>query len=482
MLTRLLFNRHRVRIGATAGDLEKSGAKGSAWFAAFDPWNTCWRPPPGSFSFFDLAERKGIISPDDARLLSNALLLHGESISKVYRGYFSYYFREPRIQFVLRHASEPEHLSDIGLSIASSAVDYLAEKCPWPFIPEQQLIIRGFRGVPATDDSQFYVRSPWLTWAMCLDMVSLGPLAGVSPAEILHVVDSMSRFVRHEVAEISLSDRSLGQRITIPFFSGGLQGSVFGLFHDISDDQKDAIHTTLLEFGQTLADTYAEMRLSRLAALLGTQLGLEELAKEAVCAFSPVNKLVVETKQGRAGFKLCHEENYWAGYLPLSREEAQDRSAAAWFTIKASSAVDIHIEPLIDIPYLDPDFFQLRLESGFRRIFAPRDGIAVADSLSLHEVQQRLRELATYIDDGKPSFAKMRQYFVAQQVERDLQLCGTRITNVRLKGFLEEKTGARVKNGYQISSYQGEVERVFPNKLKVEKTRYGVSLSWKVAP
>jgi len=313
-------------------------------------------------------------------------------------------------------------------------------------------------------------------------MVSMGPLLGLRAAEILELLDSMSRLARHEAAEISLGDRSLGQRITVPFFSGGLQGSVYGLFHDIPEDQKDAIHTTLLEFGQTLADTYAEMRLSRLVALLGKQLGLEDLAREAVCAFSPVNKLVVETKQGQAGFKLCHEENYWAGYQPLSRQEMQDMSGPAWFTIKASSAVAIHIEPLANIPYFDPDFFQLRLESGFRRVFAPLDGIAAADSLSTHEVHQRLRELATYIEDGKPSFAKMRQYYVAQQVERDLLLCGTRITNMKLKGFLEERIGAPVRSGYQISSYRGEVERVFPNKLKVEKTRYGVSLSWKIVP
>jgi hypothetical protein len=142
----------------------------------------------------------------------------------------------------------------------------------------------------------------------------------------------------------------------------------------------------------------------------------------------------------------------------------------------------IHIEPLADVPHFDPDFFRLRLESGFRRVFGPLDGAVAPDGLSIHEVQRRLRELSAYMDDGKPSFAKMRQYFVAQQVERDLALCGTRITNMRLKGFLEERTGSTVRTGYQISSYQGEVERVFPGKLKVEKTRYGVSLSWKTAP
>jgi hypothetical protein len=67
---------------------------------------------------------------------------------------------------------------------------------------------------------------------------------------------------------------------------------------------------------------------------------------------------------------------------------------------------------------------------------------------------------------------------VAQQIERDLQLGETRVTNMKLKNFLEERTGKQARNGYQISSYIGDVERVFPNKLKAEKTRYGVSISW----
>jgi hypothetical protein len=470
-----------VRIAAALGDLDKGSATGSAWFSAFDPWNTCLRTPPGSFSFFDLAQRKGFIAAHDALALSNAVLRQGADIAQAYSGRFSYYFRDSHVQFLLKHADSHEHLSNTGLAIASSVVDYLAENCPWPFIPEIQLAVRDFRNISTVGPLQLYTQSPWLAWAGTLDMVSVGPLLGVEPWEMLNLFDSINPLAKDELQNGGVRERSLGQRLFIPLFSCGLQGSVAGFFHDISDDRKDAVHTTLLEFGQTLADAYAEMRLTRFAAAVSNQLGLEDLTREAVYAFSPVSRIVAETKQGQAGFKLCHEHNYWAGYQQLSRDEVLDRSSPHWFTLKLPQGLAIHIEPLADVPHFDPDFFRLRLESGFRRVFGPLDGIATADSLSIHEVQRRLRELSAYMDDGKPSFAKMRQYFVAQQVERDLALCGTRITNMRLKGFLEERTGATVRTGYQISSYQGEVERVFPGKLKVEKTRYGVSLSWKIA-
>jgi hypothetical protein len=478
----LLFDRHQVRIAAASGNLDRGKAKGSAWFSAFDPWNTCLRTPPGSFSFFDLAQRKGVITADDALALSNAVLQQGADIAQTYNGRFSYYFRDSHIQFLLKHADSHDHLSNTGLAIASSVVDYLAENCPWPFIPEIQLSVRDFRNISTVGPLRLYTQSPWLAWVGTLDMVSVGPLLGVEPWEILSLFDTISPLAHDDRINMSVRERSLGQRLFIPLFSCGLQGSVAGFFHDISDDQKDAVHTTLLEFGQTLADAYAEMRLTRLATALARQIDLEDLAREAVYAFSPINRIVAETRSGLAGFKLCHEHNYWAGYQQLTRDEVLDRSAPHWFTLQLPQGMAIHIEPLADVPHFDPDFFRLRLESGFRRVFGPLDGAVAPDGLSIHEVQRRLRELSAYMDDGKPSFAKMRQYFVAQQVERDLALCGTRITNMRLKGFLEERTGSTVRTGYQISSYQGEVERVFPGKLKVEKTRYGVSLSWKTAP
>jgi hypothetical protein len=477
-LTKLL-NRQHVRIATAIGSSVEESIRGSAWFAAFDPWYTCWRQPPGSFSLFDVAVRNGIINAEEVLRLSHALLRQGEKIAKIYDGKFSFFFREPRVQFLLKHAENPQHFSETGLAIGPSFVDYLFEKCPWPLSPDK-LEVQVFKEIPARGNVQFYAETPWLSWVESLDVIGCGPWLGLQSWEILNLYDVLGKLAENKFADISIAERSIGERVAIPLFSNGLQGIVFGFFFGIPQDKKDSIHTTLLQFGQTLADAYSELRASRFVSLLPTFISLEELAREAVYAFSPVAKIVVETRHGQAGYKLCHEHNYWAGYEQLSREDVGDRSSANWFTLKCSQGIAIHLEPLSDIPHLDPDFFRIRLESGFRRLSGPIGSVA-SDSLSIHEVQRRVRELETYMDDGRPSFAKMRQYFVAQQIERDLLAGETRITNMRLKVFLEERTGKNARSGYQISSYIGDVERVFPNKLKAEKTRYGVSISWKPA-
>jgi hypothetical protein len=477
-LAKLLIKQHNVRIAAVTDDYGRSGARGTAWFAAFDPWNTCWRQPPGSFSYFDVASRKGIISTTDSLRLSHALLRQGAQIARIYNGRFKEYFREPRIQFLLEHSDNPEHLTESGLSVGFSFVDYFFERCPWPFVPEKELIVQTFTNISSRVNLKFYAQTPWLAWADALDMIGFGPWLGWDSSEILYVLESLSLRGEQESANIVIRERNLGQRIVIPLFSNGLQGSLLGFFDDISEERRDSLYTTLLQFGQTLADAYAEMRLSRLSGVLTASLPVEELAKEAVYAFSPVSKIIVDTRQGQAGYKLCYEHNYWAGYQQLNREETQDRSASNWFTLRFSPGIAVHIAPLTDVPNLDSDFFRSRLESAFRRFSEQFNGAVAGDDLSLHEVQRRVRELEVYMDDGNPSYAKMRQYYVAQQIERDLQLGETRITNMRLKGFLEERTGKKARSGYQISSYISDVERVFPNKLKAEKTRNGVSISW----
>jgi hypothetical protein len=480
-LTKLLHTQHKVRIAAAYGDQANGALKGGIWFAAFDPWNTCWRQPAGAFNCFDVAERTGRLSPNDAARLSHALLRKGAHTAANYDGWFSAFFEESRVQFLFRHADDHEHLSDTGLAIGSSFVDYLSERCPWPIIPGIHLAVQDYRDILMGRYQDFAMHSPWLSWVYFLDSVGFGPWLGWLPAEIDYFLDAMGGYSEKAPNLSGLEQRSLGKRITIPIFSNGLQGFVHGVFCGIAKEQQDPIHTTLLQFGQTVADAYAELRLRRFATILSLQLPVENLAKEAVYAFSPIGRIVVETRQGQAGYRLCHENNYWGGYKQLARQELQDRASSYWFTLKCSPGIAIHIEPLCDVPNFDPDFFRIRLESGFRRFISPVDGGAAGDGLSIHEVQRRVRELEAYVDDGRPSYAKMRQYYVALQVERDLQLGETRVTNMKLKSFLEERTGKQARNGYQISSYIGDVERVFPNKLKAEKTRYGVSISWKLA-
>lgn len=104
-LTKLLSSRHGIGIASTDAGNPEAISRGSAFFAAYDPWDTCWRVPPGSMGYFDIAERTGLVGAADAFLLSRTLLHHGAELSTVYDGWFSSFFREPSIKTILGEAT-----------------------------------------------------------------------------------------------------------------------------------------------------------------------------------------------------------------------------------------------------------------------------------------------------------------------------------------------------------------------------------------
>ncbi len=43
---------------------------------------------------------------------------------------------------------------------------------------------------------------------------------------------------------------------------------------------------------------------------------------------------------------------------------------------------------------------------------------------------------------------------------------------------MEAELGKEIKNGYQITSYAPEIERMFDHKIGIDKTRNALTLSW----
>jgi hypothetical protein len=93
-------------------------------------------------------------------------------------------------------------------------------------------------------------------------MLSVGPWVGLQTWEMLHLHDALDERRTAARRDQALENRTLGRRTTIPLFSNGLQGRVIGFFLGVGEEQTNAIYTTLLQFGQTLADVYAELRVS----------------------------------------------------------------------------------------------------------------------------------------------------------------------------------------------------------------------------
>ena len=283
----------------------------------------------------------------------------------------------------------------------------------------------------------------------------------------------------YQAPSIHVGNRILGQKIIIPFFSSnGLQGIVIGFFHHVPQEQTDLMYTTLVQFGQTLADAYARLRMQKLTEALKNDLDLEELARELIYVVSPVKKIVVSKNDADVGYTLSYEHNYWSGYHRLERRELKGRDAAMGFTVEGPDGVVIYIEPLTDVPNFHHQFTHIRVEACLRQCFGVSTAPQVSSALGYGRVQQHYVERSTLVQEKGASMAKLRQFYIVSKMQMNWKSGRLRITNMELKRYLEGELGKEIKNGYQITSYAPEIERMFEHKVAVEKTRNALTLSW----
>lgn len=476
-LANLLFHRHHIENTGAYGKHSGKCGRGGVFFVAFDPWDACWRQLPGSHRYFQAAERSGLFHSEDAEMLSEGLIRLGVNFQTTYTGRFSPFFRDARVKPIFEYADKLDDLSASGLAIGASWVDRLFEACPLPLLPEKHFNILSFRDIPP-EIIEFSVNSTWLAWAEALDLSCLGPWVGFKPHEIIQALTTFRVRGTSRPTLADVENRVFGQSVWLPLFSHGLQGCVFGFFCGIPKDQKEPILSTLMQFGQTLADAYSALRVRRFTEALHAKLTVQTLAQEVICITSPVSKVIVMRDGERFGYKLVYEHNYWGGYDPIPAHELEASVSTCGFTLDLPNGASVYIEPLTDIANFDAEFAKMRLESCLRNALASRVQLQIHSTLTLNDVKKLKNELLSYADDGAASVRKLRQYYIVCRVEEHWQNGGTKIFNIHLKAFLEDKKGRKLRSGYQASSFLDEVERLFANKIGVTKTRKGLSLSW----
>ena len=477
-LTKTLSRHHKVRTVGGPGEETDDRCRGLAFFLAFDPWETSLRNPPGSARFFDAAEKVGLLSTSEANQLSRTLIRHGAQMARVYNGVFSPFFSAPRVRTIFKNADELEHLSESGLEIGGSWADRLFETSPIPFHPTRHLEVQSFRPVPIEGEIEFYSQTPWLAWVEALDLICLGPWAGVEPGTVIKMVAALEqRVVKMSPGAIDLEDGVLGRKVILPMFSRGLQGVVVGVFTDVPKAEIEPILTTLMQFGETLSDVYADLRWKHFVDALDEQLDERMLAREIINAISPIGKLVVNHQGRRAGYKLGYENDYWSGYETLTQAEiSADRSKYA-FSVAGPNGAEIYIEPITDIPHINSEFTRIRLENYLNEVFGSIATVSNGEMLSLKDVQRLLGEYEPYSDDRAASLAKLRQFYVIDKVEQHWREGSVKVTNNELKRFFEG-LGREAKNGYQVTSFASEFEKIFTDRVTATKTRNALTLSW----
>jgi hypothetical protein len=338
--------------------------------------------------------------------------------------------------------------------------------------------MQSFRRITMEGEIEFYSQSPWLAWIEALDLICAGPWAGFRPDTIMKMVQALEeRVVRLSATSIGLTADVLGHKVTLPMFSRGLQGIVLGLFTDVPKAEMEPILTSLLQFGESLSDVYADLRWRAFVEALEQELDEASLAREVINVVSPIAKIVVDHDGRRAGYKIVSEYNYWAGYERLSLAELNAAKSAPGFSVAGPNGAEIYIEPVTDIPHLHSEFMRIRLENYLNQTFGSLSTTQAAEPLALDDVQQLRLEYEAYAADSGASLAKLRQYYVISKVEQHWHDGTVKITNNELKRFFESH-GRDAKNGYQVTSFASEFEKIFSDRVTATKTRNALSLSW----
>jgi hypothetical protein len=476
-LTETLDRYHNIRTVGGRGEETENRCRGVALFLAFDPWKTSLQCPPGSARFFDLAEKQKLLSSEEAALLSKILICHGAEMARHYNGAFGSFFSEPRVRTILRHVNHLQYLSESALAIGGSWADQFYELAPVPLQPSRHLQMQSFRQLTLQGELEFYSQTPWLAWIEALDLICLGPWAGLSADVIASMVHALGqRVTRLTVTSVQLSDQVRVRKVLLPMFSRGLQGVVVGLFIDVPKEQIEPIMTSLMQFGETLSDAYADLRWKAFIEALETDLDEDALARQVINVVSPIAKIIVRKQGTRAGYKIGYEESYWSGYEAMAKTELGERSAEG-FSVVGPNGAEIFIEPLRDIPHVNPAFTRIRMENYLNEVFRAVAFTSIEETLPLRDVRQLLTEFSAYSQDTAVSLAKLRQYYVISKVEQHWHDGTVKITNNELKRFLESK-GRDARNGYQVTSFASDFERIFSDRITATKTRNALSLFW----
>lgn len=480
-LTKLLSLQHHVRMAAGGSAGAQHNSRGISFFIAFDPWGACKRFPPGSARFFDAAESHGLLSSSESEQISHSLVKFGSQINATYRGSFLPYFSDPQVSGILQHVDDLDHLSDSGLTIADSWVDRLVNACPGPLIPEKHFQVQSFTPLNFEGEVSLYSGSPWLAWAETLEFASLGPWYGFSAEEIIWIIDAFQKSVNGTAFQrLNRSERILCRYVSIPILSRGLQGFVAGIFYDVNKEQREGVLDALLQFGQTMGDIYADLRSRHFFEALDGDPDDDRLVRELIQFISPVSKLIMKRGNRKVGYALHYEQGYLAGYRALAPAEFDAPAAPQSFVISGPYRSEIYVEPICDLPSLNPEFARMRLESHLSHTLGSvvtRDDVV---TLPYADVQQLRTQLEAYTDNRTASVAKLRQLYVVKQVEENWAAGAVKVTNHELRRFLEH-LGRATKNGYQVTSYKAEFEKIFLGKVSASSTRNALSLSWNTA-
>ncbi len=479
-----------------------AATRGNAYFLAFDPEYACLRLPPLTTRFFQDAVKFNVISNIEAQQISFQMALCCRALRQEYKGVFN---------TILDSGVFKDFLStDMSLneflrmeSVYGWCADAFAAASLWPVLPDIHLRAAGYRPINLSRRNILtHGSGSYLHFINAVDIAMSGAWTGFSVNDVSRALSwLMEPSYPGDLDDIVLWPSRGADRLIIPLFSCGFQGTVFGFFTGLSPYQREQVLKTVLHFGQSIADNYASLRRNECLEILRKGRDTKSVASALLRVVSPVEHLVVEVNSRFSSYSLENEDGYWAGYREQKGHIAADLGRKLAFEGKSlrldqsymGERFRVTLKPLQDQSGLDPVFTWLSLQARLSEVLHVSDHTQNGDPLTLAMLATLKEglESRTWLpgEGGRShgSLGRLKRLCIVELVIENFERGHVELTNHLLKSRLERKLGpsAPIKlNGYQIAGralerVRNEFSDDFRRSVKFEAVGANkVRLSW----
>jgi hypothetical protein len=463
--------------------------RGCVYVLRFIPHKTLFELQPGFPKYFQVARRYDLLSHQDADLLVSGLAALGSSLRAKYNGRLIEYLYTGTISEFLDSSTDSQSLGLLE-STEDWFPDLLHEQLPWPCVVDEYLMAREFCDVvfKVSTISQISA-NPIRALIAALGIVRTGHWLGLSSDNISAALRLLNPDAAQEVYQnAQLRTEPYAQKIVIPAFSNGFQGSVIALFSNLEPRQKERLRSTLNEIAHSLGQQFGLERKSQILDTLCRDRGDAKTIAEVVLQIaSPVEHVVVSRAGNHHAYVIAKEEDYLAGYEELSGSSAEKLMQDPINEVFEVHALDppahICIKTLRGYAALDPTIHWFRIKTSLsellltfsvaRKVEIPRTAHTAVTPLALADLDRIIVALEHQltIAHGKKVAAKHLCFF--ETVKMRLAEREARLTNAEMLKQITSKLSITKVNGYQVTGvamkkFQIEIEDLLPNRFIFE--------------
>ena len=216
------------------------------------PAETSFQLLPGFTRYFQVAQRHSLLSSHDADFLVRKLVSLGAYARSRYKGHLSSTLHSGLIGEFLDTASDPNALRHLEDTV-SWFPDILHEQLHLPCVVDYYLTTPDFMNIGLNLEAiSRSVPNPMLAIVAGMDVVRVGPWLGLTASDICAALDlfaEASSKPRNSDPSMSSGAKIYAEKIVIPVFSTGLQGTLIGFFCNLDQNKKlleDSVFTAML--------------------------------------------------------------------------------------------------------------------------------------------------------------------------------------------------------------------------------------------